>query len=139
MKRLYLIHSIRILLIFLFAYVATSKIIDYQKFSVQLQQSPILTNFSREIAIAVPVVELILVLFLVTDRFMNLAFYGCYSLMVIFTSYITVIIWFSDTIPCSCGGILEQMSWNQHLVFNVFISVFTIIAILLNRPKETTN
>ncbi|MEJ0031509.1 MAG: MauE/DoxX family redox-associated membrane protein [Bacteroidota bacterium] len=39
--------------------------------------------------------------------------------MVMFTAYIVVITRFSEYTPCSCGGVLEKMSWDQHLVFNI--------------------
>lgn len=33
--------------------------------------------------------------------------------------------------PCSCGGILEKMNWNQHLLFNICFCVLAVPAILL--------
>jgi len=59
--------------------------------------------------------------------------------MVAFTAYIIVIMRFAAYVPClcipvnapeftpcSCGGILSDMNWNQHLIFNI---VFTMIAL----------
>jgi len=45
--------------------------------------------------------------------------------MLMFTSYIIVILNYSSFVPCSCGGILEKIGWKEHLIFNI---VFTILA-----------
>ncbi len=59
------------------------------------------------------------------------ALYSALALMSLFTAYIIAILNFSDTIPCSCGGVLEKMSWNEHLVFNIIFMLMAIIAIVL--------
>jgi hypothetical protein len=55
--------------------------------------------------------------------------------MVMFTTYIIAITQFSDYIPCSCGGILQKMNWNQHLVFNIVFTGFSLAGILLEKQQ----
>ena len=123
--RQWLVEAICLLFVLLFVYAALSKLWDYPQFRTQLGQSPLLTAWAAELAALVPASELILVLGLVFPRTRLLALYGCFSLMVLFTAYILAILHFSDYVPCSCGGVLESLSWQEHLLFNL---VFTVLA-----------
>lgn len=119
------------LFIFLFVYAALNKMLDFEKFEVELGKSPVLNVFSRYIAFTMPVVELLIALLLIIKRFQYIALYASFSLMVIFSAYIITILNFSTYIPCSCGGILENMTWRQHLIFNMGFVVLAAIAILI--------
>lgn len=46
-------------------------------------------------------------------------------LMLIFTLYVALILLNAfEYIPCSCGGIMESLSWNEHLLVNLlFLAV----------------
>lgn len=130
-----IVEIISALFVLLFVYAALSKVQDFQKFRIELGKSPILNVFSDYAAIAVPTIEIVISLLLVTKRFQYAALYASFSLMVIFSLYILVILNLSSYIPCSCGGILENMSWKQHLIFNIAFVVLAIIAILLHPIK----
>ncbi len=120
----------------LFVYAATSKLLDFENFEVQLGQSPLLSAFAAYIAFAVPVIELLLAFGLAVERYRVVALKGSLLLMVIFTTYIYVILHYSAYVPCSCGGVLEKMTWNEHLVFNV-VFVFLLVVALLFAPEPT--
>jgi uncharacterized membrane protein YphA (DoxX/SURF4 family) len=125
------------LLILLFVYAATSKLLDYQKFRVELGQSPILTVIAGWIAWLVPAIEIGIAIMLAYSRSRLTALYASFSLMVIFTSYIIAILKFSDYIPCSCGGILQNMQWPEHLVFNIAFVLIAFTGIMLyNKPID---
>lgn len=119
------------LYIFLFVYAAVSKLLDFQNFQVQLGQSPLLSAFAVSVSIAVPLVELILVALLLFSKFRLIGLYGSYVLMTMFSAYIVIILNFSSFTPCSCGGVLEKMSWTAHLVFNIVFVLLSVTAILL--------
>tara|TARA_E500000318_G_scaffold111893_1_gene132421 strand:+ start:7509 stop:7892 length:384 start_codon:yes stop_codon:yes gene_type:complete len=120
----------------MFIYAATSKLWDFQQFEVQLGQSPILTTYAEWVAWSVPVTEYILALLLLTERFRLIALYGSLGLMTMFTTYIILVLNFSDYIPCSCGGVLEDMGWTEHIMFNIFFIVLSITAILLSTSGQ---
>lgn len=124
------------LFILLFAYAAFAKLVDYEKFRVQLGQSPLLTAFAGWVAWCIPVVELIVCVKLATPRLRLIGFYSFYGMMVMFTAYIIAILQFSDYIPCSCGGVLKDLSWGQHLVFNISFIVLAMAAIMLYSWKD---
>lgn len=55
-----------------------------------------------------------------------------------FTAYIIVILNYSSFVPCSCGGILEEMGWKEHLIFNIAFTILAAIAsvvIATNKSK----
>lgn len=119
------------LFILLFVYAAVSKLLDFETFETQLGQSPLLSAYAKPVAIGVPFLELLISVLLMFKRFRTLALFASFTLMVMFTAYIYIILNFSDFIPCSCGGVLEKMSWTQHLVFNVIFIVLAALAIFL--------
>jgi hypothetical protein len=123
-RREILIDIISALFVVLFVYAAVTKLIDYGKFRVQVGQSPLLTAFAGTVAWLVPAVEIIVAAMLTVLRFRLSGLYASFGLMVMFTAYIVVITQFSEYVPCSCGGVLEKLSWNEHLVFNlVFVAL----------------
>jgi hypothetical protein len=128
------------LFIFLFLYAAASKLLDFETFTVQLAQSPLLSAYAGFIAWAVPGIEILIACLLIIERFRLFALYAAFTLMVMFTAYIFIILNFSDFVPCSCGGVLEKLSWTQHLFFNIFFMILAAVAVFFAgryRPKKT--
>ncbi len=115
----------------LFLYVASSKLLAYEKSELEMSKSPIITDFAFLLVWLVPTIETIIAILLMIKRTIMFALYSALALMSLFTAYIIAILNFSDTIPCSCGGVLEKMSWNEHLVFNIIFMLMAIIAIVL--------
>lgn len=130
------IYVVVLLHILLFSYAAASKLLDFQNFQIQLGQSPLLSAFAVPVSIAVPVVEFILVLLLLFSRYRVIGLYGSFMLMTMFSAYIVIILNFSSFIPCSCGGILEKMSWDEHLLFNIIFVVLAAIAVLFHAATK---
>jgi len=115
------------LLILLFAYAAISKLIDRQHFQAVLAQMLLIKNVADFISVALPIAELVVCALLFMPGTRLLGLYASIGLLVSFTIYIGSMIGFAPKLPCNCGGVLEQMSWTQHLVFNlVFISLSAI-------------
>lgn len=131
-----IIYSIALLNILLFIYAATSKILDFENFQVQLGQSPLLSAYAEFVSYAVPISELLICSLLLIPRLRLYGMYATYGIMVMFTAYIYIILNYSSFIPCSCGGILEEMSWNQHMVFNCLFILLSATAIVLSESKR---
>lgn len=135
-----IVEVICLLYILLFVYAAVSKILDFENFQVQLGQSPLLSAFAGSVSWGVPLVELLIALLLLIPRFRFIGLLAAFSLMVMFTTYIIIILNFSSFVPCSCGGILEKMGWTEHLIFNIVFVVLALIGILqLTSTKLTDN
>lgn len=134
-----IIEIISSLYILLFVYAAVSKLMDFDNFQVQVAQSPLLTAFAGFISIAVIVFELFIALLLAIPRTRVIGLYFSFVLMVLFSVYIYIILNYSSYIPCSCGGILENMSWTEHLIFNIAFSLLAVVALSLFDDSNNTN
>jgi hypothetical protein len=119
-----------VLLIIVFTYAAVSKLIDYRAFAAQIGQSPLLNPIAKWVPLTIIIIEFTVSLLLSNKRLRTVGLFMSFSLMVLFTTYIIFITRFSDYIPCSCGGILEDMNWNQHLVFNLALLSITFTSII---------
>ena len=108
--------------ILLFVYAATSKLIDFENFQVQLAQSPLLSAFATPIAYGVVLGELMIASMLCFSKSRTLGLYLFIGFMTAFSVYIYLILHYSPFVPCSCGGILEAMGWREHLWFNVVVT-----------------
>lgn len=124
------------LFILLFLYTAISKILDHHEFRIQLGQSPLLSSFSDYAAWLVPAIELMVSLMLIFKRSRLAGLYASFALMTMFSAYIISITRFTGFIPCSCGGVLQNMSWNTHLIFNLSFITLGFIGILLYEPPR---
>jgi len=122
---------IALLHIVLFVYAAANKVLDFVNFQIQLAQSPLLSSFAESISYIVPATEILISILLVFRATRLIGLYASFSLMVMFSAYIVIMINFSPFVPCSCGGILEKMSWNQHLIFNIVFVLIGFIGILI--------
>lgn len=136
--KFYLQNTTKYLVALLFIYTAFSKILDYSDFIFQLEKSPLIPVGKGDIFGLGVIVSEILASYLLFKKEQ----YGLYLslfLMASFTVYLYVIINYSYYIPCSCGGVLEQMDWNTHIIFNLGITVLIISSILsqvTSNPKS---
>jgi uncharacterized membrane protein YphA (DoxX/SURF4 family) len=124
----------------LFLYAASSKFFEFDRFKSQIGKSPLITDHANWIAWAIPTLEVIISLALFVPRVQLLALYSSFSLMFIFTVYIAFILTLSPYVPCSCGGILNDMGWVEHLIFNIGSTALAVIGIYLypriDRPQH---
>jgi hypothetical protein len=127
-----IVEVICMLFVVLFMYAAVSKLMDFENFQVQLGQSPLLSAFAGPISWAVPITEILIVCILVVPTFRLVGLFCSFSLMVMFTTYIYIILHFSPHIPCSCGGIIDKLTWSQHMFFNIIFILLAAIALLFS-------
>lgn len=131
---------VSIYFVILFCYAAISKILDFEKFQDQISASPLLNGFSQFLPYTIIIVEVIIAGLLCYRKTRTIGLIVSLVLMLIFMVYITLLLRTSKNLPCSCGGILEKMSWSQHLYFNIGCVILSVIALGLNlkysRPAE---
>ncbi|WP_316814466.1 MauE/DoxX family redox-associated membrane protein [Pedobacter nyackensis] len=121
------------LLILLFLYAALMKLMTYQDFVSQLEHSPLLESFAGIVAWLVPVTEIGICALLIILRLRRLGFCLSFVLMLVFTAYIIYVINYAPYIPCACGGVLNSMGWDAHLVFNLVYSGIALTGLLLHK------
>jgi hypothetical protein len=121
--------------IILFVYAAVSKLLDFQNFEAQLGRSPMLARYGGWYWL-VPGLEIFISILLAIPKFQIVGLYASFSLMTMFTAYIIAILNYSEYIPCSCGGILQKMTWTAHLWFNIFFVLLAGYAILITSKSQ---
>lgn len=131
-----IVEIISCLLIVLFLYAALSKGMDYQKFVVQMGQSPMISDYAFTLGWIVPGVELIISCLLIIEKFRLYGLFASLALMTMFTVYIILASTFSDYVPCSCGGIIQNLTWTQHLIFNGGFIVLCIAGLLVQTASK---
>src|SRR5688500_18099314 len=104
-NRNWVVEIISSLLVLLFAYAAISKRLTYSTFVDQLNRSPFLQYISNFTSVAIPTGELLISVALLFPKIRLLGLYASFALMLLFTSYIYIMLHYSYYIPCSCGGV----------------------------------
>lgn len=133
----FIIEIICALLIFLFIYTGVNKIRDIEKFRFEMGRSPFIQHYASVISYSIPIGELLLALGLILKKTRLLSLYLSLILMSLFAGYIWLMLKYAYDLPCSCGGIISELTWEEHLVFNVTFVVLTSTAIILQ--EKTTH
>lgn len=115
------------LLIIMFFYAGTSKLVVVGHFQHQMMESPLIPRaLIPMIAWIIPISEIAIAWLLFFQKTRKIAFYLSFFLMFFFTLYLTVLKIFAENAPCACGGILGSLGYVAHIIFNTF---FTLIAL----------
>lgn len=121
------------LLIILFSYTAIAKLIDIKLFAIEMHNQPLPWWFTSLLVYLLPSIELLIVMGLLLENHRFLALIISLVLMLFFTAYtILILIHMFPRVPCSCGGVIKNLTWKQHLVFNLFFDGIIIWALILN-------
>lgn len=120
------------LLIILFSYTSVSKLITLQVFNSQLAMQPFPAWSIWPLTLLIPVSELAATALLLIKSTRLCGLYASATLMAGFTAYMGLVVagFFSKT-PCSCGGVLQQMGFEAHLLFNLFFLTIALIGIYI--------
>jgi len=140
MKKQLVIEILTGSLILLFVYTGLYKIINPGIMEMDLsksEQPEFLRVLSTPLAYLVPLAELIIAGLLLFPKSRMIGFLGSLILMTIFTLYVSYIVFLFHGVqrPCTCGGIFRKMSWEIHLIVNLF---FTGISFLGHRLLKKT-
>jgi len=115
----------------IFLYSALSKTLKFDLFVSNLDESPFFENIGTSfIATFVIVIEYAIPLLLFFDKTTKIGYLMSFVLFFVFTGYIVMILKVSPYLPCSCGGLIETLSWTQHIYFNVFFLVVSMMLFL---------
>jgi uncharacterized membrane protein YphA (DoxX/SURF4 family) len=133
MKRTIMIETISILFMILYLYTGISKLMEHILFKEQLAESPILAPVAPIIAWTLPFIEFIVAVMLLIPRWRLKGLYVSSVMMSAFTIYVLALVSFSDKLPCSCGGIMNELSWQQHIIVNIILTTLSVCGIRLYR------
>lgn len=113
-----ILFAIQLACMFLFIYTAYSKITGHDRFERALDRVDIVGDYSPFVSWLIPLSELAVAAMLMIPNTARIGLQAFAGLMGIFSFYIIYELIWSSRIPCHCGGIIESLSWQQHLWFN---------------------
>ena len=135
-----MIEIICCLLILLFLYTSVSKFIDFTRFRGDINNQPFPNWMTPFLLWVIPLLEITISLLLMVSSTRKTGLYLSFGLMSLFTIYTALVLFnFFDRVPCSCGGVIRQLSWNEHLLFNLFFSGMSLLGIYLSRKSGSPN
>jgi putative oxidoreductase len=138
MKRQIYIEVISSLLILLFLYASVSKFLDFKAFTRDMNNQPFPNWMTPYLAWGIPSIEILMSLALMFTKSRMAGLYASLILMTAFSVYTaTILLHFFKYVPCSCGGVIKKLTWNQHLFFNLFFVGLAATGIILSRKQRT--
>ena len=143
MKKKGFINVVSCLCALLFLYTGMNKLLDIHHFRWALSKAPLIGDYYAIIGYTIPPLEVLIALALLIAIFRNLprlqkwGLYASAALMSVFTIYITYMVELRTDRPCTCGGIISQMNWHQHMYFNTLFTILVFSAIwMYNRQHR---
>jgi putative oxidoreductase len=87
------------------------------------------------LAWAIPLAEIVIAVALIIGKTRKTGLYGSLGLMTLFTIYVIYVMSFKAKWPCSCGGMIRDLTWPQHLVFNLFFVAISVIGLWIMKKS----
>ncbi|MDF0707649.1 MauE/DoxX family redox-associated membrane protein [Flagellimonas okinawensis] len=124
-----------LLLTILFVYTAVSKLNHLDTFHLRLERMPYISSYASLISLGVPFLELVIAGLLWFSKYRTIALYASFILLGLFTTYIIIVLKYSDSIPCSCGGVISALGWKDHILLNITFMVLALLGILWSKKQ----
>ncbi|WP_129655945.1 MULTISPECIES: MauE/DoxX family redox-associated membrane protein [Flagellimonas] len=131
-----LITLFSLLLTILFMYTAVSKLNHLDLFQWRLERMPYISSYASLISWAVPFLELVIAGLLWFPKYRTMSLYASLILLGSFTTYIIVVLKYSESIPCSCGGVISALRWKDHVILNISFMVLSLLGILWSKKQN---
>lgn len=130
-----LITLFSLLLTIIFVYTAVSKLVHLDLFQWRLERMPYIASYASLISWGVPFLELVIAGLLWFPKYRKTALYASLVLLALFTIYIIIVLKYSDSIPCSCGGVISALGWKDHIILNISFMVLSLMGILWSKKQ----
>ncbi|MFD1283299.1 MauE/DoxX family redox-associated membrane protein [Mesonia ostreae] len=127
-------------LVILFTYVGITQIIFRDNVELNLLNSPLLSIPETEISLLswfIPILELLAVVLLLFPRSHLIGLYLTISILAIYTCYNLGILYIVPYIPCSCGGMLKFLSWQQQLWITISCLIIAVLTLYLKKTIKS--
>ena len=125
------------LLTAMWSYAVLSKLIDCETAKRAMHNQIFAPGLSDVLTWLIPLIELFisgLLLFKPTQR---LGLKLSAGLLTLFIFYIAIVMNAAfGRVPCSCGGIISELSYGEHLVFNVVFLLLALASLWLTHRSE---
>lgn len=114
------------LLLILWVPVVIDKFSDFAAFKSGILNQPFSDRLGYILIYTLPILEVLTVLALVSEKFLKVGLTLSTFLMTAFTGYIGIALlgaW--EKLPCGCGSVISGMTWEQHFFFNLFFLILS--------------
>lgn len=136
-KHSYVITFLQCLVFFLFVYSGITKTMGFGLFVNTIDKSLFFNDFNtRFIGAAVIAAELAIPVLLFFESTTLYGYLLSFLLLLLFTAYIFLMFLFSPFLPCSCGGLIESLSWRGHIFFNLAFMSISLLLFFNKNKKE---
>lgn len=113
-------------------YAASTKLFNYQQAQASMQKQIFSRSIADLLTWLIPSIEFIISMLLIYTRTRIVGLWASISLLAVFTGYLLLAMSrIFGYRPCSCGGIIQQLSYGEHLVFNLVFLFLSLIALYL--------
>lgn len=127
-----------VLLVILLLYTAVSKFVDFNGFTYDLNNQPFPNSLTPLLRWLIPITEISIVIALLFEKTRLIGLYASLVLMSLFTIYTALVLFHVfEYVPCSCGGVIKNLTWPQHLIFNLFFVAITSLALRVNKKNSS--
>lgn len=123
-------------LLLLYTYTGFHKLYEQPLFRRTLSKVLSGYNGAATLAWVIPTLELVVVLLLFFESSRKAGLYASLLLLLVFTLYLLYMVLFVADLPCSCGGVLNKMSWKQHIWFNLFFIALNVLGLFALRKQQ---
>ena len=133
MKKETILIIITAIIAVLFFYASFSKLIDYDKSQWEMKNQIFPIGIAWVLTWLIPSIEIVLTFLLLFPTTRKKALWASLLLLTAFTLYIAIVMTrVFGRIPCSCGGILKNMDYGTHLIFNLFFIVLALLGLAID-------
>lgn len=124
---------------FLYMYTGWAKFMNISTFIRGNSKIPHLGQYAKLIGYGIPALEIVLAILLVIPvyRIKRFALWTSTLLMVVFTVYLSLMVKLAENKLCHCGGVIESMGWEAHIVFNSIWLIAGIFALVKTKVKHS--
>lgn len=140
MKRRWIAHTASAILGFVLLYTAQSKLFNYNRYVHQMEIQPLPLWLTPILPWLLPTVEIMISMLLIVGIFnvviQKYALLVSVALLSTFTVYVGLVLFkvFAWT-PCSCGGVLDSLTWEQHVIFNLSLIALGLLGLYAIRNR----
>lgn len=135
----WMVYGICLLCLAVFSTAAYGKLADHDAFYRGLSKVALIGVWASYLSWAVPVAEILVSILLIVPRTQRLGLYGFTGLMTVFTGYILSMLFWAERLPCHCNLIIDNLSWEGHVWFNLGFIALAIYALWLSGANSIIN
>lgn len=137
MNRSAVVKMICCVLMFVFIYTSLSKLLSLPEFIREMKNQPLPNWLKNQLVWLVPGSELMVSTLLAFNATRLRGLLLSSVLLGAFTLYAALIVTQSFTyIPCSCGGIVAWLSWEEHLFLNIILTSLSLVGLIQLKSKQ---